>query len=556
MVLRVPSRIMENLPSFARHFAHLVWLLVHRSDQQDEHKDSLRRAMSELAEKKQDLVLTDVAFELAHPYHDARLNDSFVWLSELSIRMSAHSVRLIEFERNAAAHDMLGLARGLATPPVYGDDGSAFDAKVVALAPTTVAVHIGGMGFVRRASAVASHYVIGGPIRTPRGGTPTVEAARGPGFTHDPSGNGSTGSEGDPDGYGRKGIADETSNILEKEIVAAGPSGQGIAELLSQLDAATDSVATSRYIDDVARLAEERARQGLWVDLVEVLDRLHTRHDQLREGDLKRAYQIAIRRLEKPTLVHGVAQLLPHRREMRDMVTRLLARSGDLGADALIDLLVGSESASERSAYRTALSQCASAVPALIHLLGDNRWYVVRNAVELLAELAPPDADAKLATALGHSEPRVRRAAAIALAKIGTARAVLALLQAVQDSSPDVRLQVTHGLGSLRNPRAVPWLIEALDKEHDPDVQAALLSALGKMPTEDAIARLARAAEPGGMLLRRPTALRLHAVAALAEAGTPSAQAVLRGLLTDRDRDVREAVDRVLSGRAIGVTQT
>jgi HEAT repeat protein len=180
-----------------------------------------------------------------------------------------------------------------------------------------------------------------------------------------------------------------------------------------------------------------------------------------------------------------------------------------------------------------------------MHLLGDSRWYVVRNAAELLAELSPPDADAKLAMVLGHGEPRVRRAVATALAKIGTPRAVLALLQAVQDSSPEVRLQVALGLGTTRNPRAVPWLIEALDKESDGDVQSAMLSALGKMPTEEAVARLARAAEPGGMLLRRSTAMRLNAVEALLEAGTPSAHAVLRSLMNDRDRDVREAAARL-----------
>jgi hypothetical protein len=305
----------------------------------------------------------------------------------------------------------------------------------------------------------------------------------------------------------------------------------------------------SRLIEDVAREAEDRARQGLWVDLAEVLDRLYQRADALRDGDVKRSYQLAIRRLERPALLKGLAQLLPRRREMREMVTQLLARTGEMAADALIDLLINSETVTARHAYRSALSQCPAAIPALVQLIGDSRWYVVRNSIELLAEFAPPDADVKIAATLAHSEPRVRRAAAAALAKLATPRAMLALLQAAQDPAPEVRLQVALALGGIRNSRAVPWLIEALDKEQDADVQAALLGALGKIPTEDAVTRLARAAGGGGILIRKSVTMRLHAVDALAEAGTPSARSVLRGLLHDRAREVREAAQRGLSIR-------
>ena len=286
------------------------------------------------------------------------------------------------------------------------------------------------------------------------------------------------------------------------------------------------------------------------MDLAEVMWRLYERHERLPDSDLKRNCQAALRRLEKPMLMQGIARLLPRRREMRERVTKLLARAGEPAADALIDLLVNSEHTAERRAYRTALAQCEAAVPALLHLLGDSRWYVVRNAAELLGELAPHDADKRLAELLNHREPRVRRAVAGSLSRFGTPRAVLALLAAVQDPSPEVRLQVVLGLGTIRNPRSVPWLVEALDREQDPDVQAALLSSLGLMPTEEAVERLARAVEPGGLLLRKATMYRLHAVEGLRQTGTPSAHAILRSLLNDRDRDVRTAAERALQGAA------
>jgi HEAT repeat protein len=185
-------------------------------------------------------------------------------------------------------------------------------------------------------------------------------------------------------------------------------------------------------------------------------------------------------------------------------------------------------------------------VHSLLHLLNDDRWYVVRNAVALLGELGAVDADRRVAELLAHREPRVRKTVATALGKLATSRALLALLQAMNDPSEEVRLQSVLAIDMARNARAVPWLIEALDHEQAADVQLAIVSALGRTPTEDGVARLVRAAEAGGMLVRKPSALRLRAIEALTEAGTPSARRALDGLLSDRDRDIRTAVERAV----------
>jgi hypothetical protein len=549
---------MDHLPAFARYFGQLVWLLVHRADHQDEQKDALRLAVGQLAERRHELVLQDVALFVAGSFQNAELKDDVVWLSELSIRMSAHWVRAVEFEKGSSPGEVLGLARALAAAPVTGDEGAAFDAKVVALAPTRVAVHIGKSGFVRRVTPPIGHNVHAAPARTP---VPSVAAitSDAPGVfrrrsaTPAPNGDAAA-TQGGDESAETGGVRTTTAEMLARELSALPGKARDLKDLLGRIESVNDSANASIAIDNLARDAEDRGRQGLSVDVAEVLYAMHQRHDRLHDGDLQRAFRQGIRRLEKPVLMMAVAQLLPRRREMREKVTHILARAGDVGAEALIDQLVNSDNTAERKAYRTALAQCPAAVPALLHLLHDERWYVVRNAVELLGELAPPDAEGAMANLLTHGEPRVRRSAAAALAKVGTPRAVLALLQAVPDSSPDVRKQVAIGLGAVRNPRAVPWLIEALDKEQDPDVQGAMLAALGRMPTDDSIARLTKAVTPGGMLLRKSTTLRLHAVEALGEAGTPAAHSVLRSLQNDRDRVVREAAGRALDGRGVVAT--
>jgi HEAT repeat protein len=46
--------------------------------------------------------------------------------------------------------------------------------------------------------------------------------------------------------------------------------------------------------------------------------------------------------------------------------------------------------------------------------------------------------------------------------------------------------------------------------------------------------------------VRKPAAMRIRAIEALAEANTPSARQALQGLLSDRDRDVRSAVENAM----------
>ena len=271
---------------------------------------------------------------------------------------------------------------------------------------------------------------------------------------------------------------------MQVQLMRVAGRDETVKEMIERLDQAVTAPNTVAIVDDVSRAAEDFGGQGKWAELVQVMDRMHHHYDHLHDGDAKRAFLVGIRRLQRPVLLQGVARLLPGHRDMREMCTRVLSGAGEVGADVLIDNLIGSDISGERRAYLDALRQCPAAVNAL--------------------------------------------------------------LQAINDPSPDVRLHVIQAIASARNPRAVPWLIEALDHEQDPDIQGALVSALGSAPTEDGISRLIRAAEAGGLLLRKPAPMRIRAIEALADANTPSARQALQELASDRDRDVRAAVENAM----------
>jgi len=564
---------------FARAFAQLVWLLVYRPGATDEQKQALRAALIEVRDEGFVLSLAELNRAIASASSLAPSPHELPWLSELTARMAGHSVGLLDFAHGAKAADVLGVARVLASSPIQGDEGMTCDARLSGLQLTTVTVRLGRAGFVRRATPIATTRVgpagptgpartpglgivaIEGPPASPRGrdlgiGAPTPSA----GMLHVASSRDAAPRTAAPSGAAPSGAApsgrgmdaEEQDRMVEAAFTRAGQP-QGLDELLRRLDGELDGHTAPIVLDDLTRASEDLARDGLWVGVADVLARLVAREERLTDGDLKRAFLIHLRRLFKPGVLRGLAQLLAKRRELRSQVEPIFVRAGEVGADVLLELLVSSNLASERRAYRTALVRCPSAVEPLVHLLQDPRWYVVRNAAELLGEMGAQHADAKLVAALRHGDARVRRSAAGALARLGTTRGTFALQPLLGDSNAAVRLQAVHGIASARLPRSVPALLQALEREGDPDIQHALLAALGSHPTDDAIERLAQAAHPGSLLHRKPTPFRLAAISALGDAATPAAMAALRAMQGDRDREVRAAVDRTLAGLAQGV---
>lgn len=544
---------------FTREFAHLVSMLVHRPDAIDEQKQALRIALAEARSGGRALSLSELNRSIADAVQLSPVPPEVAWLSELARRMAAHSVSLIEFSVASNAAELLGVARILAAQAVHGDDGANFDARLLALSAIGVTARLGPVGFVRRPTpAIAMPRF---PGAAPPALTPVIGVAAIPPAPH-----------GGASGGGRGGDEHVRRNPA-REVVGEAPSEMGDGAVGEMVEAAFTRVSgpaaasaaldrlqeelTARsappLLDHLSRAVEESSREGAWAVVVDVLHRMGEREESVTDADVRRIFVITLRRLQKPGILRGVAQLLWRDKSRRDEATAVLRRAGDVGADVLIELLISSNQASERRAYRSAIAACPSSVGQLQHLLKDHRWYVVRNAVDLLGEMQVQEADAAIVATLRHPDARVRRAAASTLARLATPRAANALPQLLTDTSSAVRLQAVFGLSALRNIRSVPALLAALERESDPELQHAILSALGLHPTDTAVERLIQGAQPGSLLSRKPVAFRLASVHALGEAGTPAAQSALRALLSDRDREVRVAVEKALARRSQGV---
>jgi len=533
--------------TFQARFAELVYLLAHEPDATAEHQRVVSEAVAASAAGDTSLATSQLNVDLQH----ARQSSEGLRLHELVMRMSAHSAHQIDFLEGTPGDQILGVARILAAEARPNDEGVAFDYELIKVGVTHVEVHLGRNGFVRtgnltpsaspRVNGSSVHTPAGPPRidghRTPRGGSLTLGAAIPAGVT----------ARRTTPPVGAPTIHDDSNRMFEGAFKTKSLATLSDDELIERLRTEVTPQNVSRVLDEVATVAEARGSDGRWEVVARVFAAFVDREVSAEDAELRRAYTIAVRRLTKPSLIRGIAGLLPRRRELRDSLQVVFTRLGPDAAEALIDLMTSSDSLTDRRAYLAVLAKIRDAVPTLIHLLGDNRWYVVRNAIDLLGEMRAAEAENALLDVVTHREERVRRSAATALARLGTLRSIQAVEKMATDPVPEVRVHAMQGLGTVKSPRAVSVLARALDHEPDQEVQAVILAALGRQATDEAVARLTKAAEPDGRLFKRkPTALRIAAVQALVEANTPAALVALRRFANDREREVRVAAARAV----------
>jgi hypothetical protein len=578
---------MDYSVTFARHFSRLVWLLLHEPQNVDEQKAALRAVNT--VSKDGPVTLGTREWRLV--VNGAQLPEALTGVQDLAAQLIGHAVIELHFSTATPPAELLGVARILAGEPTPGDGGAAVQAKLGALGATAVVARVRGANNLVKLTPVGIPMSIPAPGGEDDPGLSELvepeEAARAL-FAPGPPDEGivpqlrhtlAVQAVPEPPKYAPPAAAaaaapvkpvtpprgaqpapvettpvaavpgddDRTRNSGAFLTFAAASTPSGSARgVLMKLDGATSVAVVTKFLDELVTLTEAAQRDGKSEQVADLFAELVEREAR-HEGDVKRAFVMAVRRLSKPVILRGIAQLLPRSRENVDRYRAVLIRAGEDGADALIEQLINAPSLAERRIYFDTLAKLHAGVPALIHMLSDARWYVARNAADLLGEMQAPEAEQPLAEMLKHDDDRVRRAAATALAKLGTPKALLALHNALKDSSPQVRLQAVSGLSARRAEKTSATLVRALDEEGDSEVQLEILRGLGRLGTADAVQKLIRAAEADGRFFRKKSiAFRVAAVHALAEARSSAAMATLQSLANDREKEVREAVVRAL----------
>ena len=521
---------MDHSVIFARQFAQLLWLLLHEPGNTVEQKAVLRALLNTSAQGSVSLALHGDELQ-------ANANSipfALTGVSDLTTQMARHGLALVTMDPKASAADLLGTVRILASMPVLGDGGAAAEAQRLALGATTVRF------------AARPRFVQASPEHdTPPRETASMEAMEFGDVLDDPLAEAR--AHATPRSTQSIPVANESRSEqrgMFAQFAASRAPTESYDELLRQLESSLDSNVIAHALEDLPVLAEMAARDGKPAIVSEIMFRIGRREADVEHFESKRAFAMALRRLAKPELLRLVARQLPHDAERREEQVAVLARAGEEGADALIEQIAAVAHQRDRRVYFDALLRLKSGVPALLHMLSDARWFVARNAVDLLGEMQVAEAEQPVSELLRHDDERVRRSATSALMRFGTPRALQAIQQALTDALPQTRMQAAAALVARKDVRtSAPQLLRALDMEKDDEVQEAFLLALGKLATPEAVQRLITASEvKRGLFQKSTTSFRVAAVNALAEARTTDAMVALRALEQDKDSDVRAAV--------------
>ena len=536
---------MNHSTTFARHFARLVHLLLHEPKNIANQKAALRLLVAMAKEGEVTLAIQDWQVVA----NGALLPPQLEGAQDLGAQLIGHAVTELVAEKDATAADLLGIARTLATEPIPGDGGRNVADKLAALGAKTVRLTLSGNAPLPRVATVSmpTHGSdVPAPVATPatNGGsrnTRDVAVVAKAEPAPPPLAPPASGPFRRPSV--EMGVMRGITDTYLSQFAAPDTSRGSIATGFTQLDATTSVNETTKLLDGLAGAAEAAFREGDSETLAIALAGLVKREGAAGDANLRRAYGMGVRRLAKKPMLAAVAPLLASQREMYEELFAIFARTGDDAAEALIEQLNAAQSLAERRVYFDSLRKLNAGVQVLIHMLGDSRWYVVRNAADLLGEMSANDAEPKLSELLQHDDDRVRKAAVSALSKMTGAGAVKGLSASLEDGAPGVRMRAASALGASKTPAAANALIKHLEREDVAEVQHACLSSLGKIATGDAIRFLTKAAQPAsGLFKKKATAFRVAAVRALGEARTPAAMGALQNLLHDKEKDVREAV--------------
>ena len=479
---------MDNSLTLARHFARLVWLLINDSTAKSQQKVALRAVVT--VSKEASVRLGNKEGRLA--VNGLVMPQALTGVQELAGRLAAHTVQEIEIEQGASAAELLALARLLALESASNSDVADFTQKLSVLAEKTVHVRL-----------------LESPVSPQALPTETMPMA-----------------------------------------AAVATGSQRVRFLFGQLSTVSDPPMASTFLEEIAFAAEQSTREGRAADAADIFSAIIEREAVLTDDDLRRTYVVTMRRLTKPTLLRPIADLIANDDARAVQAERILQRCGQDGVDAAMDGYASAHPSLIRRRYHAVLLRLGATRESLVQMLQDPRWHVVRLAADFLGEMGSLEAERPLADMLRHQDERVRRAVTRALGRIESNFTIDAIGRSLSDPAPAVRLEAVAALAARRSGRAGAVLAKAIDDEAELEVQYALLAALGRVASPDAVQKLTKAAvaASGFFKTKKNVGLRVAAVQALGEARTPGALTALQGLANDKERAVREAIARVLSG--------
>lgn len=205
-------------------------------------------------------------------------------------------------------------------------------------------------------------------------------------------------------------------------------------------------------------------------------------------------------RMLAPTSVERLIELYIANRADANLTrtaATILRYSQPTGPEAVLKQLVEEKNANNRIALLRLVAQIGPAcLEAARKLLEDERWYVVRNMCNLLAELRDPELALYMKSPLRHADERVQQAALNALVKTRAEGRGKLIADCLVGLAPSVVEPALDEVLFLRSVECIPGLQALLEAEKTSmAVGRKALQVLSSIPGEEALATMEHVAQ-------------------------------------------------------------
>lgn len=312
----------------------------------------------------------------------------------------------------------------------------------------------------------------------------------------------------------------------------------GLKALLEKLKNEKDEAGYRQILRGVIDVSDKLIKKGSFEPLLEALPILLELYYSDERGVSEKEYtKYALEQIADGGMMTSLLDQIETRNADTDLILDGLCKTiGKALAYPLIQRLCIAESLHTRKIIANYLTKTGEAgIPAIVSMLKDERWYVVRNMVTILGEIASRDALKPLQGAIGHSEAKVRKEIIKALIKISPQEAESSVISFLKDSDREVVRQAIHSLGTMRSRLAVLPLLEIISDTDiflkDLELKKQAVSAIGRIGDRQATATLMDILAVRGWLAPRSwLELKIAVANALGLIGDESALPLLKHL--------------------------
>ena len=263
----------------------------------------------------------------------------------------------------------------------------------------------------------------------------------------------------------------EAVSFDEDGFLADYPSEEAPELLLDELIARMDKESDDNHYQQLARMLGAKAEQlketARFAPLFTALEALMRHSCEEARSAVQKEYAVfTLEQVADGVMMDFLLQQLESGGTIeKERIYLLLKQLGAKVAYGIIQRLCLADRLLARKALATALLRIGPpAIPPLLAMLKDERWYVVRNMVAIIGEIGCRDCVNALRPAVCHDDPRVRKEAIRSLVRIG-GKDVESLIIGLMDDRDEVIVRhAVLSLGLLKSTAAVQPLIQIMEK--------------------------------------------------------------------------------------------